>query len=208
MKFDWIRNRVCSIDGSAAPAYFGCKDEHTYSPSPSTSPTTDEDKLEVSIRQKALAMIGLGPVKAIEVPTIKVALEIDLDIYASETGWTLAEWNTNIPVKRVRFKDYRYENQIKEVFDLKMGEAYMFTISDQYGDGITNKGKYRVYVVDPTKPDSVGTILLERKGDFGVGRSDVFTVPTIGAIKRQRTATERNRIGLLRNGGILRNGIP
>lgn len=209
--YDWIRDRVCSIDGDAAPAYLECDNEHTFSPAPSTSPTTREDAIEAELRTEALAMVNdvpAGSTTNANAMTIEVAVEIYLDVYAFETSWTLIELDTGAAVKHVPYREYKYENSVREVFDLTMGKSYRFTIYDQFGDGIRSEGSYRIFLVDDSKYESVGAILLEDDGDFGSKRSQTFQVPRLSipnpmprrdqsSIQKNRA---RNRIGILGHG--------
>ena len=173
--FDWIRERVCSIDGADAPQYFGCADEHTYSPAPSTSPTTFLD--------------GFNTKQQLD-QTTPVRIQIDLDVYSKETGWRLVDDAENEVIHSVGYKTYEYENNIEVDFDLKVGKRYKFTIYDEYGDGISNKGGYKIYTlvepptfrtVDnglPKKPALVkGEVIVEGDGDFRSKREEEFTVP-------------------------------
>ena len=74
--FDWIRERLCSVDGADAPQYFGCTDEHTHSSAPSTSPTTFLDGFNIEKQPEQ---------------TTPVRIQIDLDVYSKETGWRLVD---------------------------------------------------------------------------------------------------------------------
>ena len=80
MSYEWIRERVCSIDGASAPQYFNCYlgGNHTYSPSPTTSPTTSDDMLEARLRSEGLAMIGSGGGGDFVGTKVEVAIEIFL----------------------------------------------------------------------------------------------------------------------------------
>ena len=140
--------------------------------------------------------------------TIEVAVEIYMDVYAFETSWTLAELDTGLTVKHVPYREYKHENSVREVFNLTMGKSYRFTIYDQFGDGIKSKGSYRVFLVDDSQYESVGTMLLEDDGDFGSKRSQTFQVPRLSipnptprrdqaSIQKNRA---RNRIGIIGHG--------
>lgn len=196
--WDWIRDRVCSIDGATGtPSYFGCTDEHTYSPAPSMSPTTTEDKMEAESRFAST-----------DFSTRKVAVEIFLDVYSEETSWKLVDSDSN-EIQKVEFDTYEFENKIKEVFELEIGAEYTFTIYDRYGDGIEKSGSYRIYTVDG---DSGGILLVEGSGNFHSKMEHVFKVPTQIQIQERAATTEdetveprkeernRERIGQLRNG--------
>ena len=171
--YDWIRDRVCSIDGPNAPEYFECVDEHTYSPSPTTSPTNAEDAIEMKLRKEAMALIN-----GVEDPTIKVAIEIYLDVYAFETSWKLIEVETGQILINVPYNKYEFDNKDRVEFDLKPGKEYKFIIYDQFGDGIGNDGSYRIYTVDESKYETVGEILSEGHGEeFRYKKEHLFTVP-------------------------------
>lgn len=208
--YDWIRDRVCSIDGEAAPSYLKCDDEHTFSPAPSTSPTTSDDKLAAEIRNEALAMVNdasAGPISRMEEPMkIEVAVEIFLDVYAFETSWTLIEVDTKATVNHVPYRSYKYENKIREVFELTVGNSYQFIIYDQFGDGIKSDGSYRIFIVDDSQYESVGKILLEDDGEFGSKRIQSFqvpmySIPTLVPRKAEKFKERvRHRVGQVREG--------
>ena len=192
--YNWIRDRVCSIDGAGAPAHFGCAllggDEHTYSPAPSESPTTEEDGLNARLNLEVLSLIdndndsdnnnnsdeAASRSYAAPETQVKVAVEIFLDVFAAETSWSLTESDTAIVVESVPFDTYQYENDIRDEIELTRGKSYTFEIKDQYGDGITNRGSYRIYVIDETKKDRIGELLVNRSGDFDHRRSHTFQV--------------------------------
>ena len=152
------------------------------------SPTTSEDAIEAQLRAEGL--VG----DSIVAPEISVAVEIFMDTYSYETSWKLVEINTGSTLANVPYKEYKYENSIRKEFDLTMGNTYKFTIYDQYGDGILKQGSYRIYIVDNSKYETVGTILAKGEGDFGYKSERFFTVPKPGATKE---SVPQSRIGQL-----------
>lgn len=188
-----------------------CSDDHTYSPSPSMSPSTTQDALEADLRKQALALVNdtgeSSVVEAfVEAPKVKVCVEIYLDVYSSETSWKLIETNTGIILEYVHYKDYKYENRIKKFYTLTTGYSYDFTLYDSYGDGIQDEGSYMIYIVDESKDDSIGTVLVQGDGNFKYRRQHEFTVPqpvpteeSADEIEAQEQR-ERHRVGLIRKG--------
>ena len=188
--FNWISERVCAIDGEKAPFWFECTDGQTYSPVPTMSPTT----YPFSLMEKP--------------PTTEIAVEIFLDVYADETAWKLTKVSNGRVVSVNYWGSYDHEQKIREVFELEDGSEYEFVIYDEFGDGIINKGGYRIFVVDDTQYQSVGELLVDRDGMFGSEITHRFTVPeTVRPILDavESITTNKNRIGVLRGWG---NFIP
>ena len=54
---------------------------------------------------------------------------------------------TGTILQEVPIGTYKHENYVAEVLHQKieLGKTYLFTIYDQYGDGITNQGYYHIY---------------------------------------------------------------
>ena len=113
------------------------------------------------------------------------------DVFAVEQSWKLVETNTGIVVRDIPFGTYTFNNKIKEVVELTAGTTYDFTILDNYGDGITNKGSYRIYIVngddgedengnnhgDDDEGNEIDMMLVNELGDFRRERTHTFTVP-------------------------------
>ena len=115
---------------------------------------------------------------------------------------------------------YEFDNKDRKEFDLKPGKQYLFIVYDQFGDGIGNHGSYRIYTVDESKYETVGSILSEGNGeDFRYKKEHYFTVPEPIApsietpISRMEAPTENN--GDVQNerennriGQILQDDLP
>jgi hypothetical protein len=94
------------------------------------------------------------------------------DAFASEIAWILQATATGVTVARRTFGYYEYENEVTETVSLLPRQQYNFTILDSYGDGITNKGFYRILGND-------GSLLAIGNGSFGRQRSHIFYAPSI-----------------------------
>ena len=80
-----------------------------------------------------------------------IKVSISADKFGHETSWELKDVDRNIMLGSVPVDTYdAYEKASKEFCGLQAGK-YTFTISDKYGDGMTQgspKGKFRVYLND------------------------------------------------------------
>mmetsp|Transcript_19305 Transcript_19305/g.20739 ORF Transcript_19305/g.20739 Transcript_19305/m.20739 type:complete len:130 (+) Transcript_19305:91-480(+) len=124
MSYDWIRRRVCSIDGShpGTPTSFECdsllvsplddsdtdsaapspsSSSSTFSPAPSSSPSTKNDKVDAEVRSDAMELVD-GTLKSseTELPVmVVVTVEIHLDVFAVEQAWKLLDVETGIAIR-------------------------------------------------------------------------------------------------------------
>jgi hypothetical protein len=111
----------------------------------------------------------------------QIDITYNRDVFAIEQGWKLVESDTGIAIRNYPFGSYQYENFIKEEVPLIVGKKYTFTIYDQYGDGITNKGYYRIYYSADNDTEEQGQEqnqidLVEKSTFLGREQSDTFTV--------------------------------
>lgn len=101
-----------------------------------------------------------------------VTLELTLDNYPSETGWTLTDGSGNTVAS-----GSGYSNKgatITENFDLADGD-YTFTITDSYGDGICCSYGSGSYTLTDGNADIIVT-----GGDFGSSESTDFCISGSG----------------------------
>jgi hypothetical protein len=107
------------------------------------------------------------------IATIAVLVNIHLDRYANEVAWNLVETDTGIVILDVPFETYLYENDVTVKVLLRPETNYNFTISDLYGDGLVNKGFYRIITEDET------LMLVMGDGSHGRERTHVFQTPAM-----------------------------
>ena len=99
-----------------------------------------------------------------------VTVFIDFDAFPPETGWSikLASTNEEIFAREQLFYNILSESTT-EIVQIMMGEEYVFTITDKFGDGLCcpNDGRYEV-------KDEAGVILVSGSGNFGSSESTRF----------------------------------
>lgn len=138
-----------------APEHYQCPPNATYSPAPTSSPTAPT----------------ISPAPTIA--TIAVLVNIHLDRFANEVSWNVVETETGLPIVQRPFGTYQYENEVTESVLLRPETEYKFTIMDQYGDGLINKGFYQIITEDES------LVLVKGPGSYGRERTHVFQTPAI-----------------------------
>jgi hypothetical protein len=94
------------------------------------------------------------------------------DIFATEIAWALVAVETKETVASRPYGFYHYENEVRELVQLKPGKEYAFTMKDVYGDGIEGKGYYQIFTTD-------GNVLLRASGLFGREAVHHFKAPEL-----------------------------
>ena len=97
-----------------------------------------------------------------DVQTVTVEVEIHLDSWSHETGWSIGmvDFAGGVVVER-QPGHYAGNNNavVKETVEIEKGRYFKFTITDSYGDGLFTSG-YKV-------THQNGNVLLQENGDFG-----------------------------------------
>jgi hypothetical protein len=107
------------------------------------------------------------------IATVAVLVNIHLDLFANEVSWKIVEQESGLVIVDRPFETYQYENEVTETVYLRPETDYNFTIFDMYGDGIVNKGFYRIL----TKDGSL--MLVMGDGPFGRERTHEFRTPAL-----------------------------
>jgi len=91
------------------------------------------------------------PAPAVPLPTVDVRIDIQFDSYPEETGWRIRDADMN-EIMKISPGTYTEANaKVEEVIQLESGRSYLFTMLDNFGDGMccnNGDGSYRVYVED------------------------------------------------------------
>jgi hypothetical protein len=140
-----------------APKEFLCPAGATFSPAPTQSPI--------------VPTISPAPTIA----TVKIVVNIYLDEHASDVWWSILERDSDQVVVQRPFGTYQYENEVTETVYLRPERAYIFTILDKYGDGLSDGGFYQVLTDD-------GSPLVTGEGSFGRERTHEFRTPAFDAL--------------------------
>jgi hypothetical protein len=112
-----------------------------------------------------------------EVDSVPFTIVIQFDDHPGEIAWTLARKETETVLVSVAAGTYAgSQSTAQETVFLAAGSHVVFTIHDQYGDGLCcdPPGNYRVVL--GRNPD--GQILVSGGGDFGHEASHDFLVPS------------------------------
>jgi hypothetical protein len=107
--------------------------------------------------------------------TVDVLVQIDFDSFPPETGWSISSSATGALVANASIGTYVLgETSASEAIMLNVGEEYIFTIEDGYGDGLccTSQGTYAVFQSE--------TELVSGGGNFGMSESTPFATPIDG----------------------------
>ena len=152
--YDWIERWVCALDGLDAPEWFDCREDSTYSPSPTSSPT------------------WFGQTTTPTTPTVDVIISLHLDVFANELSWKLTDSLGNIIDERPTGY-YRYDNFVNETVALTPGDEYKFEVMDSYGDGIVDDGYYQIFAGNGVD------ILVDGVGGFGRFETHMFVAPQL-----------------------------
>ena len=152
--YDWIERWVCALDGLDAPDWFDCREDSTYSPSPTSSPT------------------WFGQTTTPTTPTVDVIISLHLDVFANELSWKLSDSLGNIVDERPTGY-YRYDNFVNETVLLTPGDEYKFEVMDSYGDGIVDDGYYQIFAGNGVD------LLVDGVGGFGRFETHMFVAPQL-----------------------------
>ena len=105
----------------------------------------------------------------------QITLQIRLDAFPQETGWSIVEERTGRILRAVRFGAYgqEYENQVvTETFSVLPEEQYLLEMLDLWGDGLNGDGQATVYLGS----DVDDTLILTRNGGrFGSSSKQYFS---------------------------------
>jgi hypothetical protein len=107
---------------------------------------------------------------------VPITIIIQLDDHPTETSWSIVRKETETVLASVVSGTYTTaQGQFQETVFLPPGSNNLFTIFDDYGDGLCcdTPGNYRVVL----GRDEEGEVLLSGGGDFGSERSHDFQVP-------------------------------
>lgn len=133
---------------------------------------TDENALNNS---KTKSFVAAG-----NFTTTKVNLALQLDLYGSETTWTLKNSSGTVVQSGGPYADApgtTLPAVTNSSFDVVNGQCYTFTINDLYQDGICCQnnvnGNYSLKTLE-------GTTIVTRPGDFGASESISFSIGTLG----------------------------
>ncbi|WP_053975856.1 M43 family zinc metalloprotease [Mangrovimonas xylaniphaga] len=112
---------------------------------------------------------------ALQIAASQINLTLTLDIYGSETTWSLQDSEGNMLYSGGPYTDGNLGTVFSEIFNLSGEDCYLFTINDTYGDGICcdlGKGSYQL-------ADGEGNILVEG-GEFQNAESVTIHYATLG----------------------------
>mmetsp|Transcript_33047 Transcript_33047/g.80325 ORF Transcript_33047/g.80325 Transcript_33047/m.80325 type:complete len:572 (+) Transcript_33047:544-2259(+) len=164
--YDWIERWVCALDGLDAPEWFGCSEDSTYSPSPTSAPT------------------WVGQTTSPTRLTVDVIISLHLDVFANELSWEISDSLGNVIDARPTGY-YRYANFVNETVALTPGEEYEFEVMDSYGDGIVDEGYYQVFAGNGVD------ILVDGTGGFGRFKTHTLVAPQPPEPEPVKTSTTR-----------------
>ncbi len=101
-----------------------------------------------------------------------LTISIQLDGYGEEISWSLTDVDETTTYGETSAGDYAEEdgNLVTEVISVPVGQEYLFTIRDSYGDGLGNAGWYEVEAFD--------FIFASGGGNFGKIASHSFVLTT------------------------------
>ena len=115
----------------------------------------------------------LPPSPPEETEDIIVNVDITFDGFAPETGWSITDTAGEVIID-VPIGSYSpFTESVSEPVVLQTSTSYIFTIVDQFGDGMSNPtdGTYQVATEE-------GEVLASGGGNFGFDESTTFTTPS------------------------------
>ena len=90
-----------------------------------------------------------SPAPTVPLPTVDVRIDLQFDSYPEEMGWSIQDSNLNEIVKKPPGTYTTPNSQVSETVALASGQSYLFTMVDNFGDGMccgNGNGTYYVYI--------------------------------------------------------------
>mmetsp|Transcript_45204 Transcript_45204/g.109394 ORF Transcript_45204/g.109394 Transcript_45204/m.109394 type:complete len:551 (+) Transcript_45204:52-1704(+) len=112
---------------------------------------------------------------------VRLWIVIYMDCWPEEVAWTLElvqeSGEKEIVAGRKKGNNNDWADTVSEYFDIPPAKDYVFTIYDDYGDGLKYGGSYALFIGGPSLEDAER--ILESGGNYGRMKSLEFSTPAL-----------------------------
>lgn len=121
-----------------------------------------------------------APTPVASLPSVDVRIELQFDSYPQETGWKIRDSAMNEIISKPPGTYTTPNAQVSEIVSLESGRSYLFTILDNFGDGMccTNgEGSFMVFIDETDQLVAFGSeFTTDESHRFVIGNGYPITV--------------------------------